>query len=236
MAQYATTSEALTAILAQNLTMAEALAAMAREIERLNPAVGRANVALIERLRGAGVGGGAPAVGDILPGFALPDENGQLRTLDEFTRRGPVVVSMLRGHWCPFCYIETRNLAKAAPDIGRAGGSAVVILPETQTYARTVGARAASLPVLSDVGGAYALELGLNFYIGDELKELFDRIGTRLPVFQGQDAWFLPLPATFVIDRDGRVVDRLVDPDFRLRRLALDRVMTALAKAVAHAS
>lgn len=233
MPHYATLSEALAGILAQDLTMSEALAAFATELDRLNPAIAKANVALIERLRAAGAGVNAPDVGDVLPGFVLPDENGRLRTFDEFASRGPVVVSIVRGHWCPFCYIETNALMKAAPAITELGGSVVVVVPEKQAYAGAIRARGASFPILSDTDCTYSMSLGLMFYIGDELVRIFRKIGNQLPVFQGQDAWFLPIPATFVVGGDGRVIERMVDPDFRLKRLSVDRILASVSTAVA---
>ncbi|MCB1539801.1 MAG: AhpC/TSA family protein [Rhodoblastus sp.] len=231
MPQYATLPEALAGILAQDMTMSEALAAFASELERLKPAIAKANVALIERLRAVQAGVGAPAIGETLPHFILPDENGSLRALDEFTSRGPVVVSIVRGHWCPFCYIETSALAKALPALERSGASVVVIMPEKQGYARIVRDRSALAPVLSDMDCAYSMSIGLCFYIGDEIKNIFQETGNRLPAFQGLDSWFLPMPATFVLDRSGVVVERMVDPDFRLKRLSIARIMAAIDRA-----
>jgi peroxiredoxin len=50
----------------------------------------------------------------------------------------------------------------------------------------------------------------------------------RLDEFQGNDGWFLPVPATFVAGQDGRVLARYVDADFR-KRMEVDEILTALA-------
>lgn len=52
--------------------------------------------------------------------------------------------------------------------------------------------------------------------------------GRSLPDFQGNDAWLLPIPATFVVGRDGVIMRRFVDPDFR-RRMDIDDLLGALA-------
>ena len=95
---------------------------------------------------------------------------------------------------------------------------------------KIVEQRGVPFPVLSDIDGAYALELGLCFYIGDDLMRVFKRMGHQMPVFQGNESWFLPIPATFVLDGEGRIADRVIDPDFRLNRMAVDRILTALAR------
>jgi peroxiredoxin len=48
--------------------------------------------------------------------------------------------------------------------------------------------------------------------------------------FQGNDGWVLPIPATFVVGRDGLVKARFVDPDFR-KRMEIDDLIDALKSA-----
>jgi len=231
MTARSTLPEALADILAQDMTMSQALGAYASELERLNPAVAMAYETLVERLRDADVGSHAPGIGDILPEFALPDHDGQLRRLSDFAAKGPMVVSINRGHWCPFCRIELDSLAKAQAQLEQHGARAVSIMPDRQTFTKIARQRGVPFPILSDIDGAYALELGLCFYIGDELVRLFRRSGHQMPIFQGNDSWFLPIPATYVIDRDRRIVARMVDPDFRFNRMAVDEIVRSIAVA-----
>jgi peroxiredoxin len=50
-----------------------------------------------------------------------------------------------------------------------------------------------------------------------ELVELYGRVGNDLPVINGNGQWSLPLPATFVIDRQGQIVFAHVEADYRER-------------------
>jgi len=69
--------------------------------------------------------------------------------------------------------------------------------------------------VLTDIDLAYAFSLGLVFWVGDKIKEAYRQFGIDLERFQGQGGWLLPIPATLVIGKDGRVKASQVDPDFR---------------------
>ena len=51
--------------------------------------------------------------------------------------------------------------------------------------------------------------------------------GYRLAEYQGNDAWFVPLPATFVVGANGRVLARHVDPEFR-QRMEVNEILAAL--------
>jgi peroxiredoxin len=82
--------------------------------------------------------------------------------------------------------------------------------------------------VLTDLDLAYALSLGLVFWVGDKIKETYRQFGIDLERFQGNGGWLLPIPATLVVGRDGRVKGRFVDPDFR-HRLGMEQVLAALA-------
>jgi peroxiredoxin len=58
-----------------------------------------------------------------------------------------------------------------------------------------------------------------------------DQLGHDLPSFQGNDSWILPIPATFVVGRDGIVAARFVDPDYR-KRMAIDDLIAALRRQI----
>jgi peroxiredoxin len=85
----------------------------------------------------------------------------------------------------------------------------------------------AHFPVLLDMDNAYAMSLNLAVWIDGEMKDMMTAMGRSLPDYQGNDSWMLPIPATFVIGRDGRVTARFVDPDYR-KRMAIDRLLEAL--------
>ncbi len=81
--------------------------------------------------------------------------------------------------------------------------------------------------MLADINNAYALELNLLFWVGDEKREAMQAGGYDIAPYQGNDAWMLPIPATFIVDRDGVVRARYIDPDYR-RRMDLDELLAAL--------
>ena len=85
-------------------------------------------------------------------------------------------------------------------------------------------------PVFTDVDNGYALSLNLAIWVGPDLERLLSSFGRSLPDYQGNEAWMLPIPATFVIARDGIVTARFIDPDFR-RRMSVEELIAALEAA-----
>jgi len=204
----------------------EAYAAAGREIF---PAYGEAVDRLVVRLNENGGGESAPRPGEAMPPFLLPDETGRLVSLKSLLDHGPVAVMFYRGHWCPYCRLNVRAVIQAQDRIKALGAQTVAIMPETQAYAEKFKAEAAApFPVLTDLDNGYALSLNLAIWLGTEIQRLLSY--QDMASFQGNDGWVLPIPATFVVGRDGLVKARFVDPDFR-KRMEIDDLIDALKSA-----
>jgi peroxiredoxin len=163
-----------------------------------------------------------------MPPFLLPDENGRLIGLKDLLVKGPAVVTFHRGHWCPYCRISINTLAKAQPRIEALGAQMVAIVPDRQQFAAEMRQESnVNFPILSDMDNGYAMSLNLAIWVGSEMEEYMTKIGRTLPQYQGNDSWMLPIPATFVVGRDGRILARFVDPDYR-KRMAIDELVAAL--------
>ena len=72
------------------------------------------------------------------------------------------------------------------------------------------------------------MSLNLAIWLGTEIQRLLSY--QDMASFHGNDGWVLPIPATFVVGRDGLVKARFVDPDFR-KRMEIDDLVAALASA-----
>jgi len=212
-------------------SLAERLSAYSDAITKYLPNYAEAVNRLVTRLTRSGAGASAPQPGEPMPPFLLPDETGRLVSLEGLLAQGPLAMTFNRGHWCPWCRISIRALVRVHHEIEAAGGHVVAIMPETQKFAAEFKSEAKSpFPVLTDIDNGYALALNLAIWLGPELSQELAALGRRLPDYQGNNTWMLPIPATFVVGRDGLVKARFVDPDFR-RRMAVEELIAALKSA-----
>ncbi len=210
-------------------TLNERLEAYAAAGREFFPAYGEAVDRLVARIHENGGGENAPRPGDPMPPFILPDETGRLINSNSLLEKGPVAVMFYRGHWCPYCRLNVRAVIEAFDRIKASGGQVVAIMPEIQEFAVKFKSDAqAPFPVLTDLDNGYALSLNLAIWLGTEIQQLLSY--QDLSDFHGNDGWVLPIPATFVVGRDGLVKARFVDPDFR-RRMEIDDLIAALASA-----
>jgi peroxiredoxin len=186
---------------------------------------------LVERLEAASAGAASPRIGDPMPEFLLPDERGQLTALSDLLLNGPLVVAFHRGHWCPFCRINAHALSQIDEQVRARKGQIVAITPERGKYTMLHRSQAsARYLMLSDIENAYALSLNLAVWIDDEVRQHLLGFGRNLNVYLGSEGWILPIPATFIVGTDGRVVARFVDPDHR-HRMDLDAILDAIDSA-----
>lgn len=220
--------KALDRLLESGEPLAERLDAYARVLRELNQPFAEAVDRLVARLQSVSAGSSAPCVGESMPEFILPDENGHLVALSRLFGAGPLIIAFRRGHWCPYCLIATDALARIHSEAVARGARIVVITPELEAFTRLLKAQTRStFPVLSDVDNGYALSIGLAISLGLEMREVMSARGRDLGGYQGNDAWVLPIPATFVLDRTGTIVMRHVDADYR-RRAAIEDILTAV--------
>jgi len=212
----------------RDLSLGKRLQYVADCVRERGPTFAVAVDKFVARLEAANAGSTAPQVGDIMPGFCLPDHEGHLVTLDGLLAEGPVVLAFHRGHWCPYCRLNMVGLAEIED---RARPAQIVaisseISQHTKALREEAGAR---FPFLSDVGGGYALSINLAIWVDEAMSSMIGGAGWDVPGYQGGGPWVLPVPAVFVIDREGIIRDRHVDPDYR-RRMELDDLLAAVSR------
>jgi peroxiredoxin len=186
---------------------------------------------MVGRLEGQAAGEAAPKVGEVLPAFLLPDERGHLVALSEAIADGPAAISFVRGHWCPYCRLNAVGLAEVQDEVASLGGRIVVIAPERRRFTSALKKEAhAEFPILTDMDNGYALSLNLAIWVGAEMENLIASAGWEVPAYQGNAAWMMPIPATFVVGTDGVIVARYIDPDYR-RRMEIEDLLAAFKQA-----
>ena len=212
-------------------SLGDRLQAFADAVSALGPHFQEAVDRLVMRLREHDAGVNAPKPGEQMPSFVLPDETGRLVSLEQLLEKGPLAITFHRGHWCPYCRINTKTLAEAQHEIAAEGGQIAAIMPDQEHY--TAGLKAESeapFPILTDFDNGYALSLNLAFWVGTELQQLMTGAGWDVSKSQGSNTWLLPIPATFVVGTDGKIAARFLDPDYR-KRMAVEDLLAALKNA-----
>ncbi|MFM0222576.1 peroxiredoxin-like family protein [Paraburkholderia dipogonis] len=158
------------------------------------------------------------------PLFTLTDTIGQRVSLEALLRAGPAVLHFFRGGWCTFGERSLADLATGYDDMLALGASAVAIAPPCERPAHHA---AGGLRELLDVDLKLARAYGVAFELPVRLRASYEQLGCATPSASEASRWLVPIPATFLIDRDGRIALAHVDVDYR-KRLDIESLLRAL--------
>ncbi len=200
-------------------TLREELAERKRLMELYVPADTRAvNERATEALRNSGVTERALKVGEQAPAFALLDHNGKPVSSAALLAKGPLVIAFMRGRWCPFCCGEAEALNRMLPAFESAGASLIAISPQSVNQAYFMhDQHKLRFSLLVDEGNKVARQFGIVYRVPDYQEKLFSSVFINLPHINGDQSWALPLPATFVVGRDGKVQYAWINVDYTER-------------------
>lgn len=154
-------------------------------------------------------------VGAKAPEFALQDHDGKLVRSSDLLKQGRLILCFIRGRWCPFCVGQMEAMNLIVPQIEQAGATLVAISPQTvmQSYFMH-DQHKLKFPLLSDAHNEVARQFGLTYRVPASQEAVYRRAFVNLQFTNGDDSWELPIPATFILDRDGTILYASANEDY----------------------
>jgi peroxiredoxin len=157
-------------------------------------------------------------VGSLAPHFALKDASGRTVRSQDLLAIGPLVVKFFRGRWCPYCVTELEAWRDLYGTLREREGLLVAIGPQTARQNDFMaGQHGLPFPVLNDPGNLVAEQFGLVYTIPDYHRAYYQSILVNIPFVNGEPSWRLPIPATYVIAKDRKILFAEAHADFRVR-------------------
>jgi len=172
----------------------------------------------VAALKAQGLAAKALGVDGKAPSFELSDHDGKRVSSADLLSKGRLVVSFIRGRWCPFCVGQLEAMNYIAAQIDAAGASLVAISPQTEKQAYFMhDQHKLRFPLLVDARNEVARQFGLIYLVPEGQQKLYRSTFVNLPFANGDDSWELPIPATYVIDCDGSTLFASADEDYTQR-------------------
>jgi peroxiredoxin len=169
----------------------------------------------VEELKQSGAAERALQPGSKAPSFELADHNGKLVRSSDLLASGALVICFMRGRWCPFCVGQMEAMKAIYPQIKEADASLVAISPQTVHHSYLMADQhKLRFPLLSDAGSKVANAFGLAYRVPDYQQEIYRRVFVNLPFVNGDESWQLPIPATYILARDGTILYASANPDY----------------------
>ncbi len=159
------------------------------------------------------------AAGQRAPLFQARTQQGDSIRLRQLLNQKPVVLMFYRGQWCPVCNQYLQRLEDSVKLIRQAGARVLAITPETAPNAAIMRRKSgSSVTIIPDTA-----ETIINAYnVGFEVNSAYARkieqgLSVSIAENNGAQKARLPIPATYIIDRDGQIVWRFFNPDYQKR-------------------
>jgi len=154
-------------------------------------------------------------VGAKAPEFDLPDHDGKNVSSKELLGTARLVLCFIRGRWCPFCVGQMEAMNLILPEIEQAGAKLLAISPQTIKQSFFMhDQHKLRFPLLSDTGNQVARKFGLSYQVPELQQAVYRRAFVNLPFANGDESWELPIPATFILDRDGTILYASANEDY----------------------
>jgi peroxiredoxin len=158
-------------------------------------------------------------VGDKAPDFTGYDQTGKVVDSKKLLEKGPVVLFFYRGKWCTYCnryldfYQDSLNI------ITDQGFNVIAITPESiENVEQTVKFHKITFTVVYDCQEKIMKDFDVMFSVTKEYQDkILSSLSTDIAKNNGRDAARLPVPATFIINRQGIITAVQFDPDYKNR-------------------
>lgn len=157
-------------------------------------------------------------VGDLAPDFTLRGTDGQPVSLYNILEHNPVVLSFFRGNWCPFCMAELTHYQEAINNNIVDKATVIAISPQTvRLNLEAAEKNGLEFKILSDQGNKVANQYGLVFTLQENIREIYKNIGADLALFNDDDSYTLPIPATYLINENRKIEFASVNANYMER-------------------
>jgi peroxiredoxin len=188
-------------------------------------------IALNLQAQNANVPAGVPTglkVGDKAPLFMTMDADGNKVSLEDMLKKGEVVVQFYRGQWCPYCNKQLSQMNDSMQMIKDKGANVLLVTPETKEgVGKTKMKTKVKFAIVSDSGMTIMKAYKVNFMLDAETVTKYKGYGIDLNAANGANGNNLPVPATYVIGKDGMIKYVYFNVNYSLRATVKD-ILAAL--------
>ena len=158
-------------------------------------------------------------VGDRAPAFETLDAKGDTVTQDELLADGPLLLFFYRGQWCPVCNKTLSAYADSLERVRDQGITPLAVTPETAPNVDSMrGKSGIGVRVIPDTSRSIMKDYRVLFNVTSEYEDkIRKKLSSDIAANNAAKEAYLPVPATYLIDEEGKVVWRHFYPDYKER-------------------
>jgi len=158
-------------------------------------------------------------INDLAKEFLLSNAIGkQVSLFDTLEEHDFVLINFYRGQWCPYCNLELKAFQDINDELIKLNTKLIAISPQsTDSSLSTIEKNELKFEVLSDNNNVVAKEYGLIYSLAEELRPIYLSFGIDIPANNDEESYELPMPATYLINKNKEIVYSFIDEDYTKR-------------------
>ena len=152
------------------------------------------------------------------PDFKAKDQHGNDIRLKDLIKKGKVVLIFYRGEWCPYCNKYLQRLEDSLQLVKDKGATLIAVTPEQpENISKTIEKTKAEYSIVHDENLKIMKAYEVEFEVPENTLKRYRNTGIKLDEANGKNGNYLPVPATYVIDKEGAVIYRFFNQDYKKR-------------------
>ncbi len=157
-------------------------------------------------------------VGDKAPDINTIDQNGKKVALKEILKKGDAVIVFYRGQWCPYCNKQLSKINDSLTAITAKGATVITITPETNdNIKKTITKTKAEFSIVQDSGLQIMKSYKVAFAVDENTITKYKKYGIDFEKANGENGANLPVPATYIVGKDGKIKYAFFNKDYSKR-------------------
>ena len=163
------------------------------------------------------------------PDFKANDQYGNEIRLKDVLKDSLVVLIFYRGQWCPYCNRQLKKLEDSLQLIKDKRARLIAITPEKPEFiSKTIEKTKASFPLLYDKEMKIMKAYSVAFEVDERSVSRYKNADIDLATANGQkDKIYLPVPAVYIIGKEGTILYRYFDTDYK-KRVSVQEILDNL--------
>lgn len=167
-------------------------------------------------------------VGSIAPTFNATDQFNNSFDLNDQLQKGPVVLMFYRGHWCKYCNRQLEELSDSLQLILEKGASIVAVTPEVLEFVDETSKKFNNaFRIISDADMKIMNAYHVSFKVDKGTNSKYKIWGIKLNEYNGDNGSNLPVPATYIINRDGTIKYVFFNKNYK-KRVSVKTILSNL--------
>lgn len=152
------------------------------------------------------------------PDFKGKDQDGKEVRLKDMLKKGQVVLVFYRGEWCPYCNKHLKRLQDSLSLITEKGAQLVAVTPEkTESVSKTREKTGATFTIISDEQQKIMKAYEVAFALDEKTLKRYKSFDIDIEKNNGDNGASLPVPAIYIINKEGSIKYRYFDADYKKR-------------------